>query len=93
MTSLQLSLDRALNHPNTVSRAWLETHRSDMFRLRASNDESALYWVDEHNEKLSLAFPAVLNLDKTYVHNEGYDIVRDVQVIYFLFPCISLSFF
>ena len=79
-TSLRLSLDRTTTHPNSVCPAWLDKHRSDIFRVRAMDNESALYWMDEDDEKLSLAFAAVLN--HTYIHNERYDILRDIQVLF-----------
>ena len=69
------------NHPNFVSSAWLDEHRADFFRLQSINYENALYWMDEHDEKLSMAFPAILNLDKTFIHNERYDILREIQVL------------
>ena len=84
-TSLRLSLDRTETHPNSVCPAWLDKHQSDIFRVRAMDNESALYWMDEDNEKLSLAFPAILNLIKTYVHNERYDILRHIQVSFIVF--------
>jgi len=74
--SLVASLHAVLQHPNCVTTTWLRNIvESGDFRAISSED-NALYWVDEANEKLSMAFPAILDLTGIYTRIEPYFSLR-----------------
>lgn len=79
-STLYHSLEKTLTHPSSASSAWIESHASDLSRLRASSNENCLYWVDEDDHVLSLAFPTILDLEKTYNEIESYDVLNDMKV-------------
>ena len=58
----------------------MENQGSDLSRLRPSFDENCLYWVDKDGQVLSLAFPAILDLEKTRNEIESYKVLNDKKV-------------
>lgn len=79
-STLYRSLEKALTHPSSASSAWMENHDSDFLRLRASPNDNSLYWVDKDDHVLSLAFPAILDPEKTYNEIESYNVLNDMKV-------------
>ena len=59
--ALDKSLDVTLQHPSCASPMWLQEPDLRFSRLSATpSDDNSLYWVDESNKILCLAFPAIL---------------------------------
>ena len=78
--TLYRSLKKTLTHPSCANSAWMENQGSDLSRLRASFNENSLYWVDKDGHVLSLAFPAILHLEKTRNEIESYKVLNDKKV-------------
>ena len=79
-STLYHSLEKILTHPSCASSNWMENQGSDLSQLRASFDKNSLYWVDKDGHVLSLAFPAILDLKKTYNKIESYNVLNDMKV-------------
>ena len=64
---LYQSLEECLKHPRCISNKWLnevsDVQNSPRTLKNAPYNDGALYWVDEDNNLLSMAFPAVLETD------------------------------
>lgn len=66
-SDLFLSLEAALKHPNCVSETWVETIGDFKNNPRslpyAPYNDGALHYVDNKQKPLSMAFPAVIDLN------------------------------
>jgi hypothetical protein len=66
-SDLYLSLEAALKHPSCVSETWMETIGDFKNNPRslpyAPYNDGALYYVDDKQKPLSMAFPAVIDLN------------------------------
>ena len=61
LQALYKSLDVATQHPSCASFMWLKDPDVRFSRLSVTpSDDNSLYWVDESNKILCLAFPAIL---------------------------------
>ena len=67
---LYQSLEECLKHPCCISNKWLDevsnVQNSPQALKNAPYNDEALYWVDEDNNLLSMAFPAVLETDGNF---------------------------
>ena len=69
---LRKCLETELRHPNCARATWRHNSSAMFNRVTASADGNCLYWVDNKKERLSLSFPAVLDLEGNSVRMDPY---------------------
>jgi len=66
------SLTAALQNPSCAHHSWLKNPNKNLCRLRCSADKDSLYWVDDEDHKICIAFPAILDMGGTYGRLDPY---------------------
>jgi hypothetical protein len=72
---LYQSLLAAIEHPNCVKPAWIDTvtnSKNNPRGLPKPYNDGSLHWVNNSNDLLCMAFPAVLDLDGKYGRTGPY---------------------
>lgn len=66
---LHRSLLVAMCHPSCVNSSWMKPPRKKIScSFKSPSDDDCLYWMDEEDQELSIAFPAILDIDGMYGH-------------------------
>jgi hypothetical protein len=77
------SLTAALQHPRCVRTSWLDEGDDELRHITLSEDEESVYWIDKEKQKLSLAFPAVLDLDGAFARLDPYFSLVNLKSVIF----------
>ena len=77
------SLVAALQHPRSARASWLDEKNEELGHMTLSDEEDSAYWIDEDDEKLCLAFPAVLDLDGAFSRLEPYFSISNCKSVIF----------
>lgn len=96
-SSLYESLEATIKHSSCVSNDWIDTV-ADINNPRILNtppyNDGSLHWVDKNNELLSMAFPAVLELDGKYSKLGPYfNLTGDRTTNVFHYFLVNVSYF
>ena len=91
LDSLRLaeSLAAALEDQGCSKSSWMNNIDENLCRVKRSTEEDCLYWVDKDDRNISMAFPAVLDVDGTFTHLDPYFSLADYHSVRF----ISLFFY
>jgi hypothetical protein len=81
-TTLYESLDAVIKHPSCVCNEWIDTIADYKTNPRLLNtppyNDGSFHWVDNNDDLLCMAFPAVLDIDGKYSKIGPYfNLLRD----------------
>jgi hypothetical protein len=91
--NLNDSLHAALQNPSCVNASWMQ---KPFNHLKSYGEKDCLYWIDNDNCKIRMAFPAILDMHGTHGRHEPYFSLTDCKAItgtvYIFFLSSSPSF-